>query len=115
MQHKSEKVLYGYDYSNLAVKTNLAGIPDGANNEIQVFYSGFMHPSKARSISDYMHIDKTEGVLLRSFAYSLWFPVFLEAGEQWHPATFDMITVKLPSGFKSVVTGELIFRNSKRG
>lgn len=115
VEHESEKVLYGYDYSNLAVKTSLKGIPDGANNKIKVFYSGFMHPSKARSISDYMHIDKTEGVFLRSFAYSLWFPVFLEAGEQWHPAIFDMITVKLPSGFRSVITGELISETEKAG
>lgn len=115
VEHESKKVLYGYDYSNLAVKTGLKGIPDGANNKIKVFYSGFMHPSKARSISDYMHIDKEEGVFLRSFAYSLWFPVFLEAGEQWHPATFDMITLKLPSGFRSVITGELICESEKEG
>jgi hypothetical protein len=29
LEHKSEKVIYGYDYSNLAVKTSLAGITGG--------------------------------------------------------------------------------------
>ncbi|MFO7756165.1 MAG: hypothetical protein ACQERS_14735 [Bacteroidota bacterium] len=115
VEHISEKVMYGYDYSNLAVKTVLNGIPEGKNNEIKVFYSGFMHPSKARSISDYMHIDKEEGVFLRSFAYSLWFPVFLEAGEQWHPAMFDMVTVRLPAGFRSVITGELVSEYDNEG
>lgn len=115
VSHSSEKVLYNYNYSGLAVKTGLKDIPEQDSKKMQVFYSGFMHPSKARSISDYMRIDKNEGVFLRSFAYSLWFPVFLEDGEQWHPVTFDMVTVKLPPGFKSLVTGELISETIKEG
>lgn len=115
VEHRSEKVIYNYNYSGLAVKTGLTDIPKPGSKKMQVFYSGFMHPSKARSISDYMRIDEEQGVFLRSFAYSLWFPVFLEDGEQWHPATFDMITVKLPAGFKSVITGELVSETEKDG
>jgi len=108
VEHISEKALYNFNYSGLAVKTGLKDVPGPGSKKIQIFYSGFMHPSKARSISDYMHIDKNKGVFLRSFGYSLWFPVFLEDGEQRHSATFDMITVNLPRGFKSVIAGELI-------
>ena len=67
-----------------------------------------MNKSRARSMSDYMHIDKKEGVFLRSYGYSLWFPIFLKSGENSYEADFKKVQITLPKGFRCIVSGSLI-------
>ena len=55
-----------------------------------------------------MRINQNEGVLLRSYVYSLWFPIFLDEGEESYETLFKKVTVDLPVDFKSVVSGKLL-------
>lgn len=55
-----------------------------------------------------MHINKSDGVYLRSYGYSLWFPIFLESKQNSYEVDFKTVTIKLPETFKCVVGGELI-------
>ncbi|MFP4547862.1 MAG: hypothetical protein ACLFQM_06995 [Fidelibacterota bacterium] len=104
----SEKVLYRRNYSQIALKTTIDTKDILQGKELTIHYSGFMNPSRARSLSDYMRIDKKEGVFLRSFGYSLWFPVFLSDDQESHKANFESVTLNLPAGFRGIVVGELL-------
>lgn len=106
--YTSEKVLYNSNYSLTALKTTIKSKDVSPNNTLHIYYSGFMNASRARSLSDYMHINKEDGVFLRAYGYSLWFPVFLEPGLESYKANFKAITITLPKKFKAVVTGKLI-------
>lgn len=107
LEYNSEKILFRWNYSITALKVTLIDKRLSENEEIEIFYSGFFNPSRARSLSDYMRINKNEGVFLRSYGYSVWFPVFKGSIAQNALANFKRITVKLPSDFRCVVTGEL--------
>jgi len=48
----------------VALKTTLKSAEIAPGKAIKIFYSGFMNPSRARSLSDYMHINKENGVFL---------------------------------------------------
>ncbi len=108
IDYTTEKVLYRRNYSQIALKTTIAGKDILQDKEIRIHYSGFMNPSRARSLSDYMRIDKHEGVFLRSFGYSLWFPVFLTDEQESHIANFESVTLNLPTEFKGIVVGDLV-------
>ena len=108
IKYNSKKVLYDYNYSLTALKTTIQSNDLSPDKTLNVYYSGFMNASRARSLSDYMHINKEEGVFIRAYGYSLWFPVFLESGQDSYEADFKIIKVTLPKNFKCVVTGELI-------
>ena len=107
-KYKSEKVFYDHDYSNVGLKTSIDFPNAIRENTIVVYYSGFMNPSRSRSLSDYMRINKEEGVFLRGNYYSPWFPIFQKPYEDDYEVNFKNITLKLPSSFKAVVTGELL-------
>ncbi|NAS32728.1 hypothetical protein GTQ40_17240 [Flavobacteriaceae bacterium R38] len=108
IKYKSEKVFYEYDYSNIGLKTTI-DFPDEIHEKtLTIYYSGFMNPSRTRSLSDYMRINQTEGVFLRGHYYSPWFPIFQRPYEDDYEVNFKKITVKLPSKFKAVVTGKLL-------
>ncbi len=110
----SEKVLYRRNYSQIALKTTIDAKDILQGKELTIHYSGFMNPSRARSLSDYMRINKQEGVFLRSFGYSLWFPVFLSDIQESHVANFESVILNLPAGYKGVVGGELIQETEKK-
>jgi len=45
------------------------------------------------------------GVFLRSYPYSVWFPVFLEAGEETYTVSFPKVVLRTPEEFTCVFTG----------
>ncbi len=96
------KVRYDYSYSMLATQVTVTG---HTSPTLTVYYSGYFHPSKARSASDYMHIG-SRGVFLRSYGYSLWFPVFLEDHDDAPRVTFTHVTLRTPQDFTTVFVGE---------
>jgi len=69
-----------------------------------VVYGGVFNPSRARSQSDYMRIDP-DGMLLRAYYYSVWFPVFLDADEDSHRVDFNHVVLRTPEDFTTVFTG----------
>ncbi|MFN2380351.1 MAG: hypothetical protein ABR519_09130 [Bacteroidales bacterium] len=111
----SEDVLYALNYSYIANRTVVSGINPGENRSLRVWYSGFMNPSRTRSLSDYMRIDRDEGVYLRSYGYSLWFPLFLDDSGDRGSADFRRVTVDLPAGFRAVITGDMISEQEENG
>ncbi len=103
-----DKTLYYYDYAGIATKATLSSSDINPGKSFTIYYSGFFNPSGVRSLSDYMRINKNEGVFLRSYGYSLWFPVFLNSGEDGYAADFRQVTIRVPEKFRALVTGELI-------
>lgn len=108
IKYTSKKVIYSSDYSRVAIETTISSSDLKLNEPLDIYYSGFMNPSRARSLSDYMHINKKTGVFLRSYGYSLWFPVFLEQRQESYMANFESITVNLPKKFTCIISGELM-------
>jgi hypothetical protein len=98
------KVLYDWDYSSVATRVEVPVDDLDPGTGITVAYAGFFHPSKVGSISNYMRIDE-DGVLLRSYGYSLWFPVLLEAKENSYPVSFRRVTLRTPADYIPVFTG----------
>jgi hypothetical protein len=97
------RIFYDYDYSLVANRVTLSAFPR-PTGAIEVWYSGYFHPSKARSPSDYMRVD-SGGVFLRAYGYSLWFPVFLEAGSDDVVLDFSTVTIRTPAAYTSVFVG----------
>lgn len=108
----SNKILYYEDYSLVALKTNIKS-SEIVNKELTVYYSGFMNPSRARSLSDYMRINIDEGVFLRAKYYSPWFPLFQEPNEDEYPVNFKKIQITTPSNLKTIISGKLINETCK--
>lgn len=115
IEYKAEKVLYDYSYSLLALKVSFNTRDVAPGNELQVHYSGFINHSRARSLSDYMQINKNSGVFLRAYGYSLWFPVFTESGQGSYQSDFKSVAINLPEEFKCVVAGELVDERVENG
>ena len=111
----SESVLYRYDYSQVARRTTFPTRSIKQGQPLEVHYSGFMNPSRARSLSDYMRIHKNDGVYLRSYGYSIWFPVFLEPSDQAYEADFKRVSVELPAPYRCVIGGRLINESTQGG
>jgi hypothetical protein len=55
-----------------------------------------------------MRIDQEEGVFLRSYGYSLWFPVFIDPGQDTYQTNFIEVKLKLHGEFKAIVAGHKI-------
>jgi hypothetical protein len=108
-----ENVLYSHDYSLVATR---AVFPVGADfaGQFTVYYSGFFNPSKARSPSDYMRIDE-QGVLLRAYGYSLWFPIFLEAAQDSYACDFSDVILRTPEDYTPIFAGERIEEEVRDG
>jgi len=102
-----DKVFYYYNYSLITTKVVIDLKDKMFDGELMVKYKGSFNPSKARSPSDYMRID-SNGVYLRSYAYSLWFPVFLESGEDSSRTSFTRVILHTPKDFTAVFVGERI-------
>ena len=104
-EFKQDVVFYQYNYALVALKCdfNMENVTPG--DKIDIYYSGYFHPSQASSPSDYMRIDET-GVYLRAYGYSLWFPLFLEAGKDDYQIDFEPVILKTPVGFHAVFVGD---------
>ena len=100
-------VFYEYDYSLVATKVHLE-IPAYKGEEVEIFYSGHFNPSKASSPSDYMRISKNDGVLLRSYGYSLWYPIFAKDDGEGYKVNFEEVKINTPREYQSVFVGEKI-------
>lgn len=95
---------YGWDYSLVGNHVSI-GLPGGVvPAEIDVEWAGFLHPSDARSPSDYMRIDES-GVFLRALGYSPWFPLLLEPDEDAHSVDFTRVCIEVPSELTAVFAG----------
>jgi hypothetical protein len=107
LEFTQKPVIYEYDYSLVAteVSFDLSGLQ--ADERLTVEYSGYCNPSKARSESDYMRIDAT-GVFLRSYAYSLWFPIFMAPRQDEYFVDLSSVTLSTPAEFPAVLTGRRV-------
>lgn len=106
LSYSGEKVFYSYDYSNVALKVTVD--TSFHSNQLCVYYSGFFNPSRSRSPSDFMRINIQEGVFLRSYGYSLWFPVFIEPNNEINEINVKRVIIKTPSNFRTIVAGKQI-------
>ena len=52
IKYDSEKILYRSDYSRVALKTSINSSDINPNKKFIIYYSGFMNPSRVRSLSD---------------------------------------------------------------
>jgi hypothetical protein len=102
--YSSNLVFYPGDYSGVAQKVEAPMEKIDLSKELTVVYSGYFNASRARSLSDYMRIDQ-DGVLLRAYGYSLWFPMFLESNQDWYSVSFPKVTIRTPADFTSVFVG----------
>lgn len=103
-EFSQEPVLYPMDYSMVATRVTVETAGAELGRGMTVVYGGAFNPSRARSRSDYMRID-ADGVLLRAYYYSLWFPVFLDGKQDSHPVDFDQVVLRAPEDFTIVFTG----------
>lgn len=100
----TQQVLYHSDYSLVATRVTFT--PPAENDfVITVYYEAAFHSSVARSILDRNGID-VEGVFLKSFGQSLWFPVFLEENDRSYEVDFSEVTLRIPEGYTAVFVGE---------
>lgn len=103
LELRQEPVYYTYEYSLIANKVTV-DLSDAEAPFIEIFYSGHFNPQRARARSDYMCISN-DGVFLRSYGYSLWFPIFQESRENGYLVDFSDVTLRTPSEFRSVFVG----------
>ncbi|HKL67544.1 MAG TPA: hypothetical protein VJ877_06595, partial [Bacteroidales bacterium] len=103
VKYSSETVLNRKDYSNVCIRVKLEDMGAQYTDSLEIYYSGYFNASKARSLSDYMRINKKDGVLLRSFGYSLWFPVFENESLQSYYSDFKEVKIITPPGYQAVV------------
>lgn len=99
-----ESVYYFYDYSLVAKRVTVETGGREVRQGMKVSYAGPFNRSRARTPSDYMRID-ADGVLLRSYGYSLWFPVFLGDDRDSHAVDFPHVVLRTPAEFTTVFTG----------
>ena len=102
---KQTTVAYRYNYSLQATKVSMP-IREYAGGELNISYSGRFSPSKARSTSDYMRITPRDGVLLRAYGYSLWFPVYTDDSGESYKADFELVRIITPVAYHSVFVGD---------
>jgi hypothetical protein len=109
VEFTQDKVFYQYNYALVGteIKIDRTPIPQSKNQGLTIFYSGYFHPSQASSPSDYMRIDQ-DGVLLRAYGYSLWFPIFLPALQNDYPVDFSRVIIRTPIDFHAVFVGDKI-------
>ncbi len=103
LEFDQEPVLFRSDYSLVAQRVVFEPPPD-STGPVEIRWHGYFHPSRARSPSDYMRIEP-RAVLLRSFGYSLWFPVFVDSEDDIpDPADFRA-TIRAPSDLIPIFVG----------
>jgi len=105
VEFSQSKEFYDFEYSMVGNKTVLPKTQKISSSPLEIFYHGHMHASSVASPSDYMRIDPT-GVYLRSYGYSLWFPVFLPPSVDGYRIDFNRVVLKTPPEFKTVFIGQ---------
>lgn len=113
LEYTQSPEFYRYDYSLIGNRVEVT-LPTGeVPATIEVEWTGYFHPSAARSPSDYMRIDGS-GVFLRGLGYSAWFPLLLEPDEDEHDVSFHRVSVTVPRGLTPVFTGNLVSTEDDR-
>jgi len=105
-----------YNYSGIATEIRFPLHAAADSDCVTVFYQGPMHASTVASPSNYMRIED-DGVYLRSYGYSLWFPIFLSARQNDYTVDFAPVRIRTPADFRSVFVGEKTgewFENGRR-
>ncbi|HUU44776.1 MAG TPA: hypothetical protein VM118_03495 [Acidobacteriota bacterium] len=98
------QVYYDCNYALIADELMVSVAGRDLSGGLTVYYSGYFHPSAARSASDYMRIDD-DGVFLRAYGYSLWFPVFLPDEGDAYAVMFADVIIRTPAEYHSVFLG----------
>ena len=101
---EQDLVWYPSDYAGVARRSRIDMAGRKMPRRLSIRYSGKLNPSVARAPSNYMRVDP-DGIFLRSYGYSLWFPTFLEADRDTYAVEAE-ITVRTPASLMAVVTGE---------
>ncbi len=114
LNFKQDQVHYDLNFSLQATRIRFVAPPDIKSDGIAVDWSGQINSSRARTKSDYMRID-SDGVFLRSFGYSLWFPVFHDDTFEAIPTSFSRVTIRLPDGYQAVFCGHLLEEETSDG
>jgi len=109
LEFTQNNIYYYYDYALISNQVIMKLSDSAIKNQIEVYYAGKFNRSVMRSPSDYMRID-TDGVFLRSYGYSMWFPTFLNDREQSYAVNVSKATFKYPSDFQAVFAGKRIER-----
>lgn len=107
IEYNYESVFCNRDYSSVCIRVCIENSANLKTDNIEIHYSGYLHPSKARSISNYMRVTREDGVLLRSFGYSIWFPVFEGESLDNYKSEFSEVKITTPVDYKTVVCGNL--------
>ncbi len=112
---QQEVVFYPRNYSSVATEVTLR-LPEGLDglHDVRVTYGGMFQPSYSVSPSNYMRIDQ-EGAYLRSFGYSLWYPVLLGPEAASESANFRRIVVRTEAPYRAVVTGQRVHQKEHEG
>jgi hypothetical protein len=100
---------YPFEYTLNANRVHVLTRGRDLSGGIRVIYIGRFSPSAARSPSDYMRVD-AEGVFLRAYGYSLWFPVLAESGEDPPPVEVARARITSPARYHAVFVGEEVSR-----
>ena len=106
LSYDYSRIYYEFDYSAIAAKTTVTSVIDPTQT-LDVFYHGYLNPSRATANSNYMRVDNS-GVYLRSYGYSLWFPIFLEPRQQSYEVDFNNVSITVPAKFNSIFVGNKI-------
>ena len=101
----ADVVPYAYNYTTKALRVRIPHTNASPPRTMTVSYAGVFNPSTVRSRSDYMRID-ADGVLLRCYGYSLWFPIFLPARSQDYRVDFPSVTIDTPAAYQPVFIGQ---------
>jgi hypothetical protein len=107
-------VPYEYSYDTKAARIEVETEGRDISGGLEVVYNGRFSPSAARSPSDYMRGDR-DGLYLRSYAYSLWFPIFAEDRTSFPAVDFDKVRISAPKDYRAVFVGDEISRTELNG
>jgi hypothetical protein len=118
LKFTTEFVLYDFNYTRTATAVNVAlsqGLKSGESHTFEVDYMGWMNPSCVRSRSDgYFHVN-LESVFLRSYAYSLWFPVVHTGWEGLNATARFHLELDIPDTWRPLAFGTLLSEVVEKG
>ncbi len=116
VDYSENVVFFDNEYSLVALKVDidLSTVGEDVTGPLRIKYKGPFHASAVRSPSDYMRIDH-DGVFLRSYGYSVWFPIFLGDGNFASTADFQRVALTTPEKFTAVFAGELMSESREKG
>lgn len=104
LNFNQKTVCYLSSYSGLATRVQVTLTENTRKQTITIHYGGVFNPNYSKSPSNYMRID-SRGAYLRSYGYSLWFPVFLDARKTTYKTDFNRVKIITPKKFIAVFTG----------